>query len=826
MPFVLHSEQGWSEVDAAHKVRLERMTQLYAALSQVNQAIVWSPNRDALLTKICEVMVEFGKFRLAWVGWDDPLTHEVAVVSRYGDTAHYLDSLGVRSDDTPLGRGAVGTAIRTGRTCVINDFLGHVDSTPWHEAAREANLASLASIPFRMDGQVAGAITVYASERDLFGDHELALLEEAAGDVSFALDHLRLEARRQEAEEALKQSRARLQRAESVAHFGNWEFNLGDGFMRASRGARRIYGLDKEMMPLEEAQALVLPECRAILDQALQDLVEGIRPYNVEFRIRRAVDGEVRTIHSVAEYEPDKRTLFGVIHDITDRKEIEDELRESAFFFKESQRAAAIGSYRADFVSGFWTSSAVLDSIFGIGDEFIRDVPGWLSLVHPEDRAMMERHLLEEVMGEHRLFQKQYRIIRPSDGEIRWLHGLGEGGFDAGGVCVSLTGTIQDITDSKLAEQENAVLHAQLMQAQKMESLGILAGGVAHDMNNVLGAILALASAHLTIQPQDSPVYRAFETIQEAATRGGAMVKNLLNFARQKPSETRPLDLNAILQEEARLLERTTLAKVRLVMNLAPDLHAVHGDGSALAHAFMNLCVNAVDAMDEAGTLTLVTRNLGADLVEVRVEDTGLGMSPEVLGKALDPFFTTKGVGKGTGLGLSMVYSTMKAHHGSLDIQSSPGAGTSVSLRFPTGVVQGPALNPLPRAEANPDLRPLTLLLVDDDDLVLSSTQRLMEILGHTVKTATSGEQALELLASGLGSDCVILDMNMPGLGGRGTLPRLREQYPALPVLLATGRTDQEALDLVATHARVTLLAKPFSIEELRGHLASIQDWV
>jgi len=805
-----------------HKAHLERMTQLYAALSQVNQAIVWSASREDLLDRICEVMVEFGKFSMAWIGWDNPVTHEVKVVSSCGDATGYLEGIQVRSDDSPLGRGGTGTAIRTGRPVVLQDFLGSEDSRPWHDLAARSRIAASASFPIRTGGQVAGALMVYSHEKELFGPHEIALLEEAAGDVSFALDHLDLDARRRAAEESLRASQGRLERAERVAAFGNWEFSLADGIMHASQGAHLIYGLREEGLTLAEAQARVLPEFRPALDRALRDLIAEGRPYDVEFTIRRAEDGQLRTIHSVAEYDAPRRRIFGVLHDITGRKQMEDRLRESEFFFKESQRAAAIGSYQADFVKGFWVSSPVLDSIFGIDETYVRSIQGWVDLILPEDRAMVTNHLNLEVIAGHRPFSKQYRITRPADGQVRWVHGLGEGTFDAEGAFVSLIGTIRDITDQKGVEQENAWLQAQMLQAQKMESLGILAGGVAHDMNNVLGAVLALASAHLTIQPKDGQTRQAFETIRDAAMRGGEMVKSLLNFARQTPSEQRPLDLNTLIREEARLLERTTLAKVRVQVDLAPDLERINGDAAELGHAFINLCVNAVDAMDGSGALKIISRNVGQGVVEVRVEDTGCGMTREVLDRALDPFFTTKPPGKGTGLGLSRVYATVKAHNGHLDIQSEPGEGTRVTLQFPAVGAEFPAGQVRHAMTGNASQPALAILLVDDDELVLNSTQMLVEILGHAVETATCGEQALALLAGGFRPDAVILDMNMPGLGGKGTLPRLRALFPEIPVLLATGRANQEAVDLVATHPKATLLPKPFSIEEVQEHLRAI----
>jgi len=370
-----------------------------------------------------------------------------------------------------------------------------------------------------------------------------------------------------------------------------------------------------------------------------------------------------------------------------------------------------------------------------------------------------------------------------------------------------------------IANKDRIELLAQLLQSQKLESLGTLAGGVAHDINNVLGAILGLATAHLEIQPADCSAYKAFETIAKAAIRGGKMAKCLLNFARQSPAEEHELDINTILREEVRLLERTTLSRVHLDMEFTSDLRPMRGDASALTHAFMNLCVNAVDAMEENGTLTLRTQNVDNDWIEVVVEDTGCGMSQDVLDRALDPFFTTKEEGKGTGLGLSMVHSTVKAHRGMMEIQSRPGQGTCVRIRFPSCEPLLQVLEPEGGRAPLPPRMPLNLLLVDDDELIQSSTQAILGVLGHGVTGVCSGEEALEKLASGFQPDVVILDINMPGLGGSRTLTRLRSLYPALPVLVSTGKVDQEALNLVAAHSHVSLLPKPFSMGELQAHL-------
>jgi len=380
-----------------------------------------------------------------------------------------------------------------------------------------------------------------------------------------------------------------------------------------------------------------------------------------------------------------------------------------------------------------------------------------------------------------------------------------------------------ELANKELAVQneENIRLQERLFQAEKMESLGLLAGGVAHDMNNVLGAILGLSSAMQNLQVVDSPAWRAFGTIEKAATRGGKLVKSLLVFTRNSLPEEQVLNLNEILQEEVQILAHTTLSHVRLTLDLDSELRPIRGDGAALTHAIMNLCVNAVDAMPEEGILTLRTRNIDNAWIEVVVEDTGSGMSKEVLKRAFDPFFTTKEIGKGTGLGLSVVNRTVKAHQGQLEIQSEPGHGTRVGIRLP-------ACKPppcpeetaaVPRSEASAGT--LRVLLVDDDDLIQSSVRSVLETLGHRVSTALCGEDALARLEGGYEPDVVILDMNMPGLGGAGTLARLRALRPLLPVLLATGRVDQAALDLVKAHPHVTLMSKPFSMQELQAHLES-----
>ena len=234
----------------------------------------------------------------------------------------------------------------------------------------------------------------------------------------------------------------------------------------------------------------------------------------------------------------------------------------------------------------------------------------------------------------------------------------------------------------------------------------------------------------------------------------------------------------------------------------------------------MNLCVNAVDAMETGGTLRLATRNEDRDFVLLEVADTGCGMAKEVLDRALDPFFTTKPQGKGTGLGLPIVYGTVKAHGGSLEIESLPAVGTTIRIHLPS--CEGAAgtagsESPIPAQQAS-----LRVLVVDDDALVQTSLELMLTGLHHRTTLASSGEEAIRRLEEGLEVDLVVLDLNMPGLGGEATLPHLRRLRPDLPVLLSTGRSDQRALDLAARSTRVNLLAKPYTLEEIRQRIEDL----
>ena len=379
-----------------------------------------------------------------------------------------------------------------------------------------------------------------------------------------------------------------------------------------------------------------------------------------------------------------------------------------------------------------------------------------------------------------------------------------------------VSGQIAACLERQRAEEERKLLAHELLHAQKLESLGSLAGGVAHDMNNILGAIQAVTQTLRASHAQDAGLMASIGTIERASIRGRDLVRGLSDFARKDLREACPLDLNDLVRGEAELLSRTLLQRIRLDVDLEAGLPLVLGESSALGSALMNLCVNAVDAMPAGGALAISTRSLAGALVELTVADTGSGMEPDVLARALEPFYTTKPYGKGTGLGLAMVYS-LKAHGGTVTLESAPGRGTSVHLRLPA---RPDLILPGPSGQlSDAALEPLRILLVDDDELIREAAPELLELRGHEVVTAASGAEGLDRLEEGPPYDVLVLDVNMPGMGGLETLSLLRRRWPDLPVVLATGFVGKTVKAALAEDPMLLALAKPYSLEEVQAKL-------
>ena len=517
------------------------------------------------------------------------------------------------------------------------------------------------------------------------------------------------------------------------------------------------------------------------------------------------------------------RYNLSLARDITEQKRIEEALRESNQRLELATASGSLGVWDRDLVAQTLIWNDRMFELYGLdpgaGEP---DYHAWYrGIVHPEDMEAADQAVAAALAGT-RPYDIEFRAVHP-DGTVHHIKSNGHVLRDASGLPIRIIGINQDRTAQVEAETEQRRLQAELQHAEKLESIGSLAGGVAHDMNNVLAAIMGMASALRTSQSDQDPSAQPLDTIIRACTRGRDVVKSLLTFARKDLETVGPVNLNAIAGEMVQLLSYTTLRRVRITTAFQEPLSLIEGDAGALSHALINLCVNAVDAMPEGGALEIRTRQSPDRGVEISIKDSGDGMSPEVVRRAIEPFFTTKPLGKGTGLGLAMVYGTVKAHKGTFDIKTEPGQGTEIALGFPPlPGLPAPAEGQELSARAGAHLGPIRVLLVDDDELIRMSVGAMLSALGHDVSTAEGGQEALDRLQAGLEVDLVILDMNMPGLNGAQTLPALLALRPGQPVLMATGYSEDSIAPLLAGRPNVDSLRKPFSLDELRSKLDNL----
>jgi signal transduction histidine kinase/CheY-like chemotaxis protein len=390
----------------------------------------------------------------------------------------------------------------------------------------------------------------------------------------------------------------------------------------------------------------------------------------------------------------------------------------------------------------------------------------------------------------------------------------------------------QEIRERERAERERQELDEALHQARKLEAVGRLAGGIAHDINNILTAILGHTSVMEQELSEDHVHAEDVKSIVQASLRGRDLVRNLLGFARKGQRRRVQVNLGETFDEAVTLLEPTIPKNIVLQVERTEPAPVVMGDPGQLAHILVNLCLNAVDAMPEGGRLRLTLTAERGESVETRalieVIDDGEGMSEQVREQAFDPFFTTKPLGQGTGLGLPMVYGAVKDHDGDVMLESVPGRGTRVAVRLPALGLESQAPNATESGSSLPSVMPATVeearvLIVDDEPLVRRAGRRILMQQGHSVLEAAGGEQALELYGADEETiDLVLLDMLMPGMDGKETYQRLRKLDPDVVVILTTGHSLQGDIDQLLADGARGFVPKPFTAKELTSVVARV----
>ncbi|MEO7475947.1 MAG: PAS domain-containing protein, partial [Gemmatimonadales bacterium] len=562
---------------------------------------------------------------------------------------------------------------------------------------------------------------------------------------------------------------------------------------------------------------------RGILDR----LGRGETVADIEHRYR-ANDGSYRVLNWNAVPASDGMRVYATARDKTESYSRQTQLRESEARLRFAADATQFGLWDLDLVNGTAWRSEQHDRIFG----YATPQPTWtferfLQHVVPEDRPAVAGKFREA--GERGTdWDFECRITR-ADGQVRWIWGRGTHVRDATGTTTHMVGGVRDITERKLAETH-------LRQFERMETVGRLAGGVAHEANNMMSVVLGCAE--FILRRQDIPaVVRADATqVREAAQRTAAICAQLLAFSRRQHTKYETLDLNALVTDLQPILRRALGDRIALVWRPEHPLAPVSADRGQLEQVLLNLVLNGRDAMADGGTLSIETANAApgdADeparpdaalqpgaYVTLRVRDTGSGMSADTRAHCFEPFYTTKEAGKGTGLGLSTVHGIVHQHGGIIRIASEPGQGTTFTIALPATTALVGDVVALPPATAAG--RTATILVVENETSVRQTASRALVDAGYVVLEAIDAEAALALVREGRTPvDLVLSNVVMPGLGGLAVAELLTAERPDVKVILMSGDTGA---DVARAAARTGFLQKPFSPDTLVGAVNEMLD--
>ena len=521
---------------------------------------------------------------------------------------------------------------------------------------------------------------------------------------------------------------------------------------------------------------------------------------------------------------------FWSFRNITERKRMEDALQASEARLLEAQNMAAVGNWELDIASRTIWASDLAFNVYGLTPS----AENTIGLAEIQ-ACVLEREKVQEALVALLERDEPYNIeikVQPANGKaLQIVRSIAKCIRNQEGVPVKIVGLIQNITEAKRAEKERLKLEAQLQQAQKMELVGLLAGGVAHDFNNILGVILGHAELAMEKLDPSQPFFADFEEIYKAANRSADITRQLLAFARKQTVAPKVIDLNKTIEGMLKMLTRLIGEDIDLVWLPGADLWSVKIDPSQIDQILANLCVNSRGAIDgvgkiivKTGNCTLDDKNLDAhpdfeagEYVQISLSDNGSGMDQETLEHIFEPFFTTKDIGQGTGLGLATVYGAVKQNKGFIDVSSEPGKGTVFAIYLPRhfGRIK------LRQESQEIDILPVvggseTILLVEDEPTVLQMTHKMLELLGYTILTAGSPRDAISFMKEFYGDIHLLMtDMIMPEMNGRDLASLLLAEKPDIKCLYMSGFTADIIAKQGVLDEGLHFIQKPFSLNEL-----------
>lgn len=582
---------------------------------------------------------------------------------------------------------------------------------------------------------------------------------------------------------------------------GSWVWDVRDGTLTWSANLFRIAGLEPESLDptMEDFFALVHPHDLERVQRMSAAAAELEQAPPMEYRLVRA-DGEVRHVlaqgRAARGADGELLRLVGTLTDISARQEQERELQRATRMLESAQEIANIGSWTWSPQDGEIRWTEQLYRITGVDRGEPLTIASFDELVHEDDRASLRASRARVLQGEDPSEELvTVRIVRP-DGEVRSIEMSARQGPDG-----ELAGVIMDVTERLRLERE-------LRASRTLEATGRLAAGIAHDFNNLLTVVLANVAALAERAPSPE-----LDEIGEAARSGAALVERLVAFGRASDRHPRVIELGALAADGVAWIQRVIGDDVVVEGALDGPVH-VHADPSEIHRIMLNLALNARDAMPRGGTLRICLATEEGQAV-LSFHDQGHGMSTRTLGRAAEPFFSTKADGWGAGLGLSTVYGIVRQLGGNVHLSSVPGRGTQVRLTLP--LVAAPSAPRAAPAVPAPPAAGRTVLLVEDHPGVRRAIARQLQRAGHSVVQAGDAAEAVAALARAP-VDIVVTDWLMPGGGGGGerVVDEVRSTYPAVPVLVITGHLPE------GVEAGSPILEKPFAPAELLRRVAEL----
>lgn len=624
-----------------------------------------------------------------------------------------------------------------------------------------------------------------------------------------------------------------------------------ESILRTTRDGFWLVGLDGRLLDVNDGYCRLSGYARhELIGLTISDLEAGESPEETQLHLERlratgfdyfetrhrAKDGRIYDVEISTTVWKETGQLIVFVRDITERKRTQEALQASERRFFNAFSYAPIGMALVSLEGRWLQVNASTCALLGRSEEDLQQLKV-ADLTEPEDHAkeaVLSQRLLQ---GELRSYQVEKRYLDAGGRTVWTSQGVSLVRNEIGSPEYLIL-QIQDVTARKLAEEERARMQEQLLQAQKMESVGRLAGGVAHDFNNMLGVIIGHSEMAVDQLPKDSPVLVELREIQGAALRSADLTRQLLGFARKQTVEPKVLDLNDIVAGMLKMLQRLIGEDIELVWMPGYDLWPVRIDPVQVDQVLANLCINARDAIEGIGSVTIETGNchlaaeqlpdsegcVPGEYVCLKITDTGAGMDTEVLSHLFEPFFTTKGVGKGTGLGLATVYGIARQNGGLVKVDSEPGKGSCFRICLPRW--RGREASPPSGEPAKPVLTGMeTVLLVEDEPAILRMGKTMLERLGYRVLAAGTPSDAARLAHLHAGEvRLLVTDVIMPEMNGKDLAAQLLARHPGLNVLFTSGYTA----DVIAQHGvledGVAFIQKPFSKRDLAEAVRKVLD--